>query len=143
MADSTAANTGQSIKFPASMKTIRYSRPKDFTLVTVPEPGPKNILINVKSCDICGSDLHIDSGDLGTNMPLITGHETSGIVVKLGNAVKGFNIGDKVTADNAEVCGYCHYCRQGKPLCCENFAVHGLHREYLDLSEGSLIITKL
>ena len=60
-------------------------------------------------------------------MPVVTGHETSGIVVRMGAAVKGFNIGDKVTADNSELCGYCHYCRQGKLLLCENFEAHGVH----------------
>lgn len=60
-------------------------------------------------------------------MPVVTGHETSGIVVKIGAAVKGFNIGDKVTADNSELCGYCHYCRHGKMLLCENFRAHGVH----------------
>lgn len=60
-------------------------------------------------------------------MPVITGHETSGIVVKLGEAVTGFQVGDKVTADNSELCGHCHYCREGKLLYCENFAAHGVH----------------
>lgn len=61
-------------------------------------------------------------------MPVITGHETSGIVVQIGASVKGFSIGDKVTADNSELCGYCHFCREGKLLYCENFAAHGVHR---------------
>ena len=60
-------------------------------------------------------------------MPVVTGHETSGIVVKIGAAVEGFNIGDKVTADNSETCGYCHYCRRGKLLLCENMLAHGVH----------------
>lgn len=69
-------------------------------------------------------------------MPVVTGHETSGIVVKMGANVKGFNIGDKVTADNSELCGYCHFCRQGKLLLCENFEAHGVTRTsgFLDLT---------
>ena len=144
----TAAETGHSFDIPVSMKAIRYNKPKDFALVTlpVPQPRPNEILVKgivthspnasssliqvpVKSCGICGSDLHIHSGDLDTRMPVITGHETSGLVVKMGSRVKGFEIGDKVTADNAELCGYCQHCRQGKPLYCENFATHGLHRK--------------
>ncbi|KAF9889655.1 hypothetical protein FE257_007163 [Aspergillus nanangensis] len=111
------------------MNAIRYNKPRDFVLVTLPVPqhGPREILTKAKSCDICGSDLHVDSGELDTRVPVITGHETGGIVVKLGNGAKGFEIGDKVTADNAELCGYCHYCRQAKPLYCDNFAAHGLH----------------
>lgn len=62
-------------------------------------------------------------------MPVVTGHESSGLVVKIGSDVQGFKIGDKVTADNSELCGHCHYCRQGKPLYCENFLAHGVHRK--------------
>lgn len=83
----------------------------------------------VKSCGICGTDLHIHNGDFESAMPVVTGHETSGIVVKIGESVKGFKIGDKVTADNSELCGYCHYCREGKLLYCENFQAHGVHRK--------------
>lgn len=60
-------------------------------------------------------------------MPVVTGHETSGIVVKVGAAVRGFNIGDKVTADNSETCDTCYYCRQGKFSLCENMLAHGVH----------------
>jgi D-arabinitol dehydrogenase (NADP+) len=68
-------------------------------------------------------------------MPVVTGHETSGIVVKIGENVKGFKIGDKVTADNSELCGHCHFCRQGKLLYCENFLAHGIHRKYCHAGE--------
>lgn len=83
----------------------------------------------VKSCGVCGTDLHIHDGDFESRMPVITGHETCGIVVKLGSEVTGFNLGDKVTADNSELCGHCHYCRRGQLLHCENFLGHGVHCE--------------
>jgi D-arabinitol dehydrogenase (NADP+) len=60
-------------------------------------------------------------------MPVVTGHETSGIVFQIGEAVTGFALGDKVTADNSELCGYSHFCREGKLLYCENFAAHGVY----------------
>ncbi|KAH9223892.1 chaperonin 10-like protein [Leptodontidium sp. 2 PMI_412] len=114
---------------PKEMKAIRYNKIKDFSLVTMPVPEPKGheILIKVKSCGICGTDLHIHNGDFDSAMPVVTGHETSGIVVKIGENVKGFKLGDKVTADNSELCGHCHFCRQGKLLYCENFLAHGVH----------------
>ena len=62
-----------------------------------------------------------------SRMPVITGHETSGIVVQMGEQVAGFPVGDKVTADNSELCGHCHFCRECKLLYCENFTAHGLH----------------
>ncbi|CAI4212054.1 unnamed protein product [Parascedosporium putredinis] len=95
---------------PEEMKAIRYNKVKDFSL----------------SCGVCGTDLHIHNGDFASRMPVITGHETSGIVVKMGSAVTGFKLGDKVTADNAETCGSCHFCRKGKQLYCESFAAHGI-----------------
>lgn len=95
---------------------------------------PRTILLinpKVKSCGVCGTDLHIHNGDFDSRMPVVTGHETSGIVVKIGEAVTGFKLGDKVTADNSELCGYCHYCREGKLLFCENFTAHGVHCRFL------------
>ncbi|QDS67452.1 hypothetical protein FKW77_000602 [Venturia effusa] len=93
----------------------------------VPKPSAHEILVKVKSCGVCGTDLHIHNGDFDSRMPVVTGHETSGIVVQIGESVKGFTTGDKVTADNSELCGYCHFCREGKLLYCENFAAHGVH----------------
>ncbi|KAI1736483.1 putative sorbitol dehydrogenase [Xylaria scruposa] len=133
------------ITIPSHMKAIRYNSPKEFELVRlpVPEPAAHEILIKVQSCGICGTDLHIHDGDFESRMPVVTGHETSGIVVKMGTAVQGFNIGDKVTADNSELCQNCHFCRQGKLLYCENFQAHGVHlnggfAEYCTYSAGKL-----
>ncbi|TID27365.1 putative sorbitol dehydrogenase [Venturia nashicola] len=120
---------GQTYTIPTEMKAIRYNKVKDWSLVTMPVPKPRahEILVKVKSCGVCGTDLHIHNGDFDSKMPVVTGHETSGIVVQIGDAVNGFTIGDKVTADNSELCGYCHFCREGKLLYCENFAAHGVH----------------
>lgn len=98
-----------------------------------PHPSPTTLLLilhlPVKSCGICGTDLHIHNGDFDSRMPVVTGHESSGIVVAIGSAVqRAFALGDKVTADNSELCGWCHYCRKGQPLYCENFQAHGVHR---------------
>jgi D-arabinitol dehydrogenase (NADP+) len=58
--------------------------------------------------------------------PLIPGHETVGVVAALGPKVKGFSIGDRVVADNSELCGECFYCRRGEELLCEDFQAHGV-----------------
>ncbi|KAK2590336.1 hypothetical protein QQS21_011979 [Conoideocrella luteorostrata] len=114
---------------PREMKAIKYWALRDFSLTTLPVPEPKanEILIKVRSCGVCGTDLHIHEGDFASRMPVVTGHETSGIVVQLGSAVTGFKLGEKVTADNSELCGPCHYCRRGQLLHCENFLGHGVH----------------
>ncbi|KAK7522561.1 chaperonin 10-like protein [Phyllosticta citriasiana] len=120
---------GEAFRIPQTMKAIRYNKVQDWALVDLPVPEPKahEVLVKLKSCGICGTDLEIHNGNFDSRMPVVTGHESSGIVVKIGSSVQGFKIGDKVTADNSELCGHCHYCRQGKPLYCENFLAHGVH----------------
>ena len=71
-------------------------------------------------------------------MPVVTGHETSGIVVALGADVQSLHLGQKVTADNAELCGHCHYCQKGDELYCENYAAHGVHCKFWDCPEIEL-----
>ncbi len=75
-------------------------------------------------------------------MPVITGHEISGIIVKIGADVTGFEVGEKVTADNLEYCGLCYFCHQGKKLLCENFSAYGVHRKcfQMPLTHGFLSI---
>ena len=67
-----------------------------------------------------------DTEDTDHQFPLIPGHETVGVVAAFGSAVSGFAVGDRVVADNAEVCGSCHFCRRGNELFCEKFAAHGI-----------------
>lgn len=123
-------NGDRTFEIPKTMKAIRYNKVKDWSLVDMPVPVPKphEVLVKIKSCGICGTDLHIHNGDFDSRMPVVTGHESSGIVVAIGSAVqRAFALGDKVTADNSELCGWCHYCRKGQPLYCENFQAHGVH----------------
>ena len=54
------------------------------------------------------------------------GHETVGVVAGMGPKVKGFEIGERVCADNSELCGECFYCRRGELLLCEHFEAHGV-----------------
>ncbi|KAH0544831.1 hypothetical protein FGG08_001060 [Glutinoglossum americanum] len=71
------------------------------------------------------------------------GHETVGIVAALGKDVKGFEIGERVVADNSELCNECFYCRRGQLLLCENFNAHGVtmdggFAEYCAYSAGKV-----
>ena len=64
-----------------------------------PEPGPGEVLIQVKACGICGTDVHIYEGDKGAaevTPPTILGHEFSGVIAKTGSGVKDFKEGDRV-----------------------------------------------
>ncbi|KAF4768719.1 hypothetical protein HAV15_002139 [Penicillium sp. str.  len=106
--------------------------------VPVPEIRENDVLIKVKACGVCGTDLHIHEGEfiakasLPTTsthralFPLIPGHETVGVVAAIGPKVKDFGIGERVVADNSELCGTCFYCRRGDELFCEHFEAHGV-----------------
>ncbi len=89
----------------------------------VPEPssGPGEVKIAVKAAAICGSDLHIRRGDIGIPMrlPVVTGHEFSGIVTEIGAGVAGIHAGDRVTGENTRSsCGTCPQCATGSYNLC-------------------------
>ncbi len=115
----------------------------------VPEIGDKEVLIEVKACGICGSDVHGMDGSSGRrNPPLIMGHEASGIIVKKGKSVSDFSEGDRVTFDSTVYCGECFYCRKGLINLCDNRRVlgvapkeyrqHGAFAEYVAVPEHIL-----
>ena len=95
-----------------------------------PEPGPDDVLIQVKACGICGSDVHGMDGSTGRRLPpIVMGHEASGIIAKLGKNVKNWKAGDRVTFDSTVSCGNCHFCRKGKINLCDNRKVLGVSCE--------------
>jgi 2-desacetyl-2-hydroxyethyl bacteriochlorophyllide A dehydrogenase len=91
----------------------------------VPDPvvEPDGIVIRVKVCGICGSDLHVykREGQEGT----IFGHEFSGQVADVGSNVLGITVGDRVTAVGFRPCGQCFWCSQGKTYRCSDLALVG------------------
>lgn len=109
------------------MKAIVYQAPRQFRYMDVPqpEPGPDEVLIRVRANGICGTDLHIHEGEFLAEFPLIPGHEITGEIAAVGAAVTGLAVGQRVVADNTELCGHCFYCRRDQPLYCEHFISHG------------------
>ncbi len=112
--------------------------------VEKPKVGPKDLLIRVKACGICGSDIHFYETDEDnyilypglTKFPCTIGHEFSGVVEEIGRSVRGFKPGDPVTAEEMFWCGECIPCRNGFPNHCENleelgFTVDGAMAEYV------------
>lgn len=94
----------------------------------VPEPGDREVLIQVKACGICGTDVHIYEGDKGAaevTPPTILGHEFSGVIAKVGSKVKKFRAGDRVCIDPNCYCGSCDYCRSGEVHFCEHMIGYG------------------
>ena len=86
--------------------------------VTVPEPGPGQVLVQVVNCGICGSDLHMMIEGWG-QPGFVGGHETSGVVARVGKAVSGWTAGDRVVVGPSPRCGECRRCKEQKPSQCE------------------------
>ncbi|RGY97841.1 galactitol-1-phosphate 5-dehydrogenase [Clostridium sp. AM58-1XD] len=98
-----------------------------YTDVPTPVPGPDEVLIRLKACSICGSDIHGCQGRGGRRLPpIIMGHEASGIVARIGINVKNFHEGDRVTFDSTEYCGCCDNCRNGMTNLCNRRKIVGV-----------------
>jgi len=119
------------------MKAARWYGRKDIRVEDIPEPSPQQgeIKIAVEYCGICGTDVgeYLHGPVLIKNPPVILGHEYSGEVVEIGEGVRGFKIGDRVTALNNRSCGKCPSCKvkasmaPGKKMeLCENMETTGL-----------------
>lgn len=92
-----------------------------------PAPAPEEVLVEVKACGICGSDVHGMDGSSGRRIPpIVMGHEASGVITKTGSAVHNFRAGDRVTFDSTVYCGECWYCRRGDINLCDNRRVLGV-----------------
>lgn len=86
--------------------------------VPVPSPGPGEVLLRVRACGICGSDLHFYRGALPTMPNISPGHEFAGEVVELGEGVQGWAPGQRVVIEPLRVCRECAYCRTGQYQLC-------------------------
>ena len=95
--------------------------------VSRPEVGAHDVLIGVKACGICGSDVHGYDGSTGRRIPpLIMGHEAAGVVVEVGPEVRSVAAGDRVTFDSTVSCGTCAYCVAGDVNLCDTRQVLGV-----------------
>lgn len=97
-----------------------------FNEVSVPEITADQVLVKIMKIGVCGSDIHVYHGKHPfTSYPVTQGHEVSGEIVKLGENVTGFTVGQKVTIQPQVVCGKCYPCRHGKYNLCEELKVMG------------------
>ena len=109
-----------------------------------PKPGPQDVLLEIKACGVCGSDMHFYETDKEgyilypglTKFPTILGHEFSGKVVEAGTLVTNLKVGDMVTVEEMQWCGRCTPCRNGFPNQCENleeigFTIPGAFANYI------------
>jgi len=92
-----------------------------------PAVGADEVLIRVRACGICGSDVHGWDGSTGRRIPpMIMGHEAAGVVAAVGGEVDGLAEGDRVTFDSTIWCGRCRPCREGRINLCDDRRVLGV-----------------
>jgi D-arabinose 1-dehydrogenase-like Zn-dependent alcohol dehydrogenase len=116
---------------PETMRAVQVSHPGgDFELVEreVPTPGPGQALVRVHACGVCHSDSFAKQGGYpGVSHPLVPGHEIAGEIAALGDAVNGWEVGQRVGVGwFGGNCGYCEWCRRGSLIDCENMEIPGI-----------------
>ena len=95
--------------------------------VPTPQPGAGEVLVRLKACSVCGSDVHGFDGSTGRRQPpVIMGHEASGIIEAVGPNVKNYKAGDRVTFDSTVYCNKCPMCLEGKVNLCSDRQVLGV-----------------
>jgi len=109
------------------MKAAVYYSLDDVRVEEVPKPkiGPDEILVEMKACGICGSDLM--EWYLKNRVPLVLGHEPSGVIVEVGDKVEDFKLGERVFVHHHVACFKCHYCLRGDYTMCEKFGQTHIH----------------
>jgi len=126
------------------LKALIYTKPYTLEYSDFPDPatGEDDVLVRVKACGICGSDVHGFTGKTGRRIPpLIMGHEAAGIVATPGKNVRDFRKGDRVCFDSTVYCNKCEACRMGLFNRCDerqvlgvsvpSFKRHGAFAEYV------------
>jgi len=111
------------------MQALLLQEYKKLDLVQMPEPeiGADDVLVRVRACGICGSDVHGFDGSTGRRIPpLVMGHEAAGVVERVGAGVRDLAAGERVTFDSTIYCGQCFYCSRGEVNLCDNRQVMGV-----------------
>ena len=110
------------------MRAVVIKAPNDVEVLTVddPTPGPRDVVVEVAACGICGTDLHIVEGEFAPTLPIIPGHEFAGTVVAVGSDVNELAVGARVAVDPSLYCNECHYCRIGRGNLCERWNAIGV-----------------
>ncbi|SDG24209.1 2-desacetyl-2-hydroxyethyl bacteriochlorophyllide A dehydrogenase [Lentzea fradiae] len=98
----------------------------EVTTVDDPTCGPREVVVDVAACGLCGTDLHILQGEFAPTLPVVPGHEFAGTVVEIGSQVTEVAVGDRVAVDPSLYCYECRMCRAGKNNLCERWAAIGV-----------------
>ena len=109
-----------------------YAGPDNIVIQTrpVPAPGPGEVLVRVRACGICGSDviaLHAEAAEMLSGT--ILGHEASGVVEAVGEGVSGYSGGERVLFEPLLTCGKCSFCASGRDALCRSLRILGVHAD--------------
>lgn len=115
------------------MKSIQIVGPNQVEMREVAIPTitePTQVLIRVKAVGLCGSDVHLMHNTMQVSAyPRVPGHEVSGVVEAIGDAVQKFAVGDRVLLEPIRYCGKCHACLRGHPNVCRRLQVTAVHMD--------------
>lgn len=112
-----------------------------------PEPLADEVLLEVGACGVCMTDFHMYHGTFTVDTPQVLGHESAGTIVKVGDGVVGFDVGDRVAMNPTVPCNTCSACKRGDTHLCENNTsiggagetiMDGAFAEYVRVPAGSV-----
>ena len=118
----------------ATMRAMVLDHPKTPLIMRerpLPVPGAGEVLVEVKACGVCRTDLHVVDGELDhPKLPIVPGHEIVGRVAAIGQGVSGFALGERVGVPwLGATCGVCRYCREGAENLCDQPVFTGYTRD--------------
>lgn len=92
--------------------------PVEIATITIPDPGPGEVIVSIAACGVCHTDLTYRDGGINDEFPFLLGHEASGVVDSVGEGVSSVAPGDFVVLNWRAVCGQCRACKRGRPQYC-------------------------
>ena len=108
--------------------------PVEVATITIPDPGPGEVIVRVQACGVCHTDLTYREGGINDEFPFLLGHEAAGVVEEVGAGVESVAVGDFVVLNWRAVCGQCRACRRGRPQYC--FDTHNATQK-MTLEDGT------
>lgn len=108
--------------------------PVEVATITIPDPGPGEVVVRVQACGVCHTDLTYREGGINDEFPFLLGHEAAGVVEEVGTGVSSVAVGDFVILNWRAVCGQCRACKRGRPQYC--FDTHNAAQK-MTLDDGT------
>jgi S-(hydroxymethyl)mycothiol dehydrogenase len=114
--------------------------PVELVEIVIPDPGPHDVVVRVRACGVCHTDLTYREGGINDEYPFLLGHEAAGVVETVGSAVTHVRPGDAVVLNWRAVCGQCRACKRGRPWYC--FDTHNAEAP-MTLTDGTALTPAL